>query len=153
MTFQFGALVADDSRFKQALERRAEILRGIQSLQTELQVVDEFVSLYEKLFHRESGARASEPSAVPGPKSRRQRNLLPPARLAEICREIIIETGRPMTRSELLHELQERGIPMVGGDPSKVLGTILWRAGKFDNIKGQGYWPSDMPRDAGGVFD
>lgn len=142
MGFQAGGFVADDNAYQQALRRRGEILAELQKLQGELRDVDEFVSLYGRLFPDSSApVTASGDEFVVGRPLKRQRNILPPARLAEICREIIIAQGRPMTRSELLVAIEARGIPLAGNDPSKNLGTILWRRGDlFENLPGRGYW-------------
>ena len=66
------------------------------------------------------------------------RRLLRP-HLLELFREI----GHPLTRGQLLKELDARGIP-VGGtyNRSKNMGTIMWRLREdFISLDGFGYWP------------
>ena len=147
MGLQIGVPVADDDAFQAALKKRERIREDLQRLQGELRDIEEFVSLYQRLFPATAGATLTVSDHVEGTVIRtRQRNILPPARLAELCREIISKAGRPMTRRELLDELQSQGIPLVGEDPSKNLGTILWRNRKvFQNVEGRGYWLRGVP--------
>ncbi len=143
MSAHSGVPVIDDKSFREALAHREKLLE-------ELRKVEDFLRLYEHLF----GAKATKPSATKGSSEvatrRRARNVLPPARLAEIAREIILESGHPMTRGQLVEAMEARGIPLAGTDKSKNLGTILWRfSDRFQNIPGEGYWPSDAPRTRG----
>ncbi len=146
MGFQFGVPVADDQRYEEALRRREEIQVELQRLQRELVDIDEFVSLYQRLF-KEVRSDVSVSDTLTGDVRRiRQRNILPPARLAEMCRDIIRTHGSPMTRTKLLEAVQARGISLAGSDPSKNLGTIMWRRQDlFINIPGRGYWLRDVP--------
>jgi hypothetical protein len=68
------------------------------------------------------------------------------ARLVEEAKRIILEAGRPLKRGELVRLLEREGLPVEGTDKAKVLGTNLWRSGKFEQIEGEGYWPRDVPR-------
>ena len=146
MGFHFGVMVADDTRYNQARARRDELLAEMQKLQSELRAVDEFITLYERLFSSTvRNERATSDTNADGAPKKRARNVLPPARLAEICRDIILENKAPMTRSELLTALEARGIPLVGSDPSKNLGTIMWRfRDSFVHVSGRGYWPANF---------
>lgn len=64
--------------------------------------------------------------------------------LLDEARRLIVADGRPLKRGELVNRLEDRGYPIVGTDKNKVLGTNIWRSGKFIHIDGEGYWPSDM---------
>lgn len=128
-----GAPVPDDASYKQALQRRMELAE-------ELRLVNEFISLYEKLFRGRPDASAL-PASEPERPRQRQRNVMSPRQLANLAQEIIIEGGRPMTRSELVDAIEARGVPLAGADRVKNLGTILWRSGQFENLEGRGYWP------------
>jgi len=146
MGFHAGELVADDMAYQRMIARKNEILSQLQELQGELRDVDNFITLYERLFTAHSAKALGET-----PESqlvrKRQRNILPPARLAEMCRDVILRAGHPMTRSELLTALEGRGIPVAGVDPSKTLGTILWRhQDLFENVPRLGYWVRTEPR-------
>jgi len=81
---------------------------------------------------------------------KRPRNILPPSTIVANVRELLIEIGRPMTRRELLKELEKRSVPIIGKDRAKVVGTMIWRAKEPDGTPSfinteQGYWPSDIP--------
>lgn len=67
------------------------------------------------------------------------------ARLVDEVRRLIVDAGRPLKRGELVRLLERQGLPVEGTDKAKVLGTNLWRSGKFEQIEGQGYWPRDLP--------
>ena len=56
--------------------------------------------------------------------------------------EILRENGKPMSRRELHDALSARGLVVRGAEPTKTLGTILWRARDvIGSIEGRGYWP------------
>jgi hypothetical protein len=69
-----------------------------------------------------------------------------PTEIVETARELMKERGRPLTRSELLKALREKGLNLPGKDATKNIGTVIWRSKKFDNIAGEGYWPKDFNR-------
>lgn len=69
-----------------------------------------------------------------------------PALVIEKVKMILLNNNRPMTRTELLRELSESGIIIGGYNPSKVLGTTLWRArADIINLDGYGYWVRARP--------
>jgi len=127
-----------DEKYEKAIRRRQELRR-------ELDEVEAFIRLYEKLFLARQGSGTASPPPEAG-RRRPERNVFPPQKLAELAREEILARGHPMTRGELAEALELRGIPLAGKDPSKNLGTILWRfQDRFLNIPGRGYWPKDLP--------
>lgn len=66
------------------------------------------------------------------------------ARSVEAIRRIIIAENRPMKRGELVKRLEADGFALPGADKNKVLGTNIWRSGRFRLIEGRGYWPKDV---------
>ena len=144
--------MSDDTAYKLALERRDKLLK-------ELEQVMQFIDLYETMFGGPGESTSSRVEAVRPISRRPARNPIPPARIAELSAQIIAEQGRPMTRSELVDSLETRGIKLVAKDPSKNVGTILWRhEDTFVNLPGWGYWLRDQPFPpagyaGGGVFD
>lgn len=69
-----------------------------------------------------------------------------PAVLIPAVIEILREQGRPMSRRQLHDALSDRGLVVRGTEPTKTLGTILWRARDvIDSIEGRGYWPKGDP--------
>lgn len=86
----------------------------------------------------------SEPSQQ-APQKRVSDNPKPEVVIPAV-RQILLDSGRPMSRTQLHEALMERGIEVRGVDPVKTLGTMLWRAREeIQPIKGEGYWPVDMP--------
>lgn len=82
----------------------------------------------------------------------RVRGVLRPSRIADEARNVLIEAKRPMKRGELVRALEEKGLPLVGKDKNKNLGTILWRNPEtFFYIEGLGYWVKGAPLE--GVYD
>lgn len=140
MNGPLGFALADDNSYREALERRRQLL-------DELRLVEDYIALHEKLFRpQERDLFRTAAGAMGGEQQRRrERNVLPPRRLAQMAREILLERGHPMTRSELTEAIQARGVPLVGRDKTKNVGTILWRfRDQFVNLEGRGYWPRDV---------
>lgn len=85
----------------------------------------------------ESGLQAPQKRVSDNPK---------PEVVIPAVRQILLENGRPMSRSQLHEALMQRGLEVRGVDPVKTLGTMLWRAREeIQAIKGEGYWPLDVP--------
>jgi hypothetical protein len=59
---------------------------------------------------------------------------------------ILRQAGTPLNRSEILRELQNRGIEVESADPAKAVGKILWKAAEFEHRDG-GYWIKDGSSD------
>lgn len=128
---------------KKLLEKRAK-------LREELHKIDSFLDLYRELIGTEPVPSETNVSAKRVEKVaehyRRRSGTVKPSDLGPMVRRILLDHGKPMTRSELVKALEDRDVPLGGADKSKYLGTILWRAREaFTNIEGQGYWPSDVP--------
>lgn len=54
--------------------------------------------------------------------------------------QAVHETGRPLTRYELVKAVEAKGKVVGGVDKSRNMGTILWRSKAFEN-NGEGYRP------------
>ncbi len=67
-----------------------------------------------------------------------------PRAILALCKRIIIETGRPLTRGQLMERLESAGTKLSGKDKesrARYVGTILWRSrDEIENIEGLGYW-------------
>lgn len=133
-----------ENEIKKIIEKR-ELLRQ------ELEKIDNFLDLYRELTGTE--AERSEASVASGdieaPKShgrKRTTGTAKPSDVGPMARRILLDHGKPMTRSELLNALEERDVVLAGDDKAKYLGTILWRMREaFVNLDGHGYWPKDQP--------
>ena len=125
----YQALIEERDRLKKALE-----------------MVSEAIEKYERIASlKQELATLMTSGPLPADRKRR-RNPLSPSRLAAVAREIILEAGRPLTRSEIVAAMEARGIELVGADRVKNVGTILWRhRDEFENIPERGYWPKGVP--------
>jgi hypothetical protein len=61
-------------------------------------------------------------------------------------RRVLIDSGRPMKRGQLINGLHSRGLRVGGSNEAKNFGTKIWKArDRFINIASEGYWPKDIP--------
>jgi hypothetical protein len=136
------------AEFVQILERlknqRDELVASLKRIDSAINLIEKALSILEPAdvgkFISEVGESLKDP-----PQRQRVRSALPPGDVAAAAREILIEIGRPLTRSQLVAALEERGIPLVGKDRNKNLGTILWRhRHQFVQIPKLGYWLADQ---------
>jgi hypothetical protein len=74
-----------------------------------------------------------------------RRSSISPADIADSVEQILREANQPMTRSQIARRLTQLGVPLVGRDINKNVGTILWRhRHRFVNLKKLGYWLADV---------
>lgn len=130
-----------DDAIKKATARRAKLAE-------ELALVEQFISLHERLFGEnvsetpvmddtESGA--VEASADDNPATVKRRNN--PKAVADRAAEIISKAGKPIQRGDLIRRIEESGMPIHSVDKGKYIGTIMWReSARFENVEGEGYW-------------
>ncbi|MFZ5667163.1 MAG: hypothetical protein ACOY7L_18260 [Pseudomonadota bacterium] len=119
------------------------------ALKKELAAVEQLILSYtqaSKQLDLTAGVGDLFPEQEPARRrGRRRSHAEAVARMMDDAEQLIVRAGRPLTRSELLKLLTERGHTIEGGDKSKVLGTNLWRSRRFYNLKGAGYWPINRP--------
>ncbi|GAB4063967.1 hypothetical protein KHC28_14185 [Ancylobacter sonchi] len=130
------------------------LIQQRERLERDLRTVNEAISKYEHIaaLKKELASLVTLETAPVVPK--RRRNALPPARIAKTAREIILKAGRPLTRYEIAKALEHQGVALVGSDPIKNVGTILWRhRDEFENIPDRGYWPKDVPLEGAHELD
>ncbi|HEX8194183.1 MAG TPA: hypothetical protein VF552_14915 [Allosphingosinicella sp.] len=125
----------------QVIEKAQERLRAIE---TEAEEIRTFLRVYaalqgDKAVDNESANEESVSSA----------RTASPAEIVDSAKALIRERGRPMTRSQLLKSLRDKGLNLPGKDATKNIGTVIWRSKQFDNIAGEGYWPKEFLRWAG----
>jgi hypothetical protein len=71
--------------------------------------------------------------------SRRVRWKMRPDHMADLIARVIRESGRPLTRGEIVKALEVRDVPIPFEDKERYIGTIAWRhKGLFENT-GNGY--------------
>lgn len=131
-----------DELLQRALERQ-------KTLREELEILDKFIRSYvetrEKPDRRGSNADLFDPINPPSRRATRAKRAALIAAMMDDAERLILEAGRPLTRSALLKELTALGHEIEGTDKSKVLGTNIWRSKRFHNLKGSGYWPTSAP--------
>lgn len=97
-------------------------------------------------FSGEEAPVSAAPHPVPEdgpPPSPRPKNP-PKEQVAEACRELVEEAGKPLTRDELIAALPRKDINIEGKRPQVVLQTMLWRTrDRIIHLKGHGYWPPE----------
>jgi len=126
-------------------ELLAKALKRQDELRSEFEALQSLVSHYQRHLSGRVSALEEQPSLDLGPSSVKARSAYV-ARLIEEAKRLILEARRPLKRGELVRLLERDGLPVEGTDKAKVLGTNLWRSGKFEQIDGEGYWPKDVPR-------
>lgn len=126
-------------------KQRAIHQEAIASLDGQIALVRQFLDAYAAKMaapteraHREGQADLFADRTYKGSKAARSQYV---AKMMDEAEGLIRAAGRPLTRSQLLDALTSRGFSIQGGDQSKVLGTNLWRSGRFWSLKGLGYWP------------
>lgn len=150
--------MAQDSALSRALARQGALRHEIEERQDEIREIDTFLSLYRRFADDEPPNRAgtSESSQVPAEdndqpvssdaRSRTKRSGLTQPMFEKIVRELLLARGRPAQRRALLDLFRESGNIIGGADEMRNLGTKLWYArAALTNIRGEGYWPTDVP--------
>lgn len=124
----------------------AKALRRQKELRFELDTLEHLIDRYRRLQILQDENPDAEQLHLWHGGSRRALKSEEVAAILEDVSRIILKEGRPMTRSELVQQLEARGHQLPGSDKRKVLGTNIWRSGKFDHIEGEGYWPKRIDR-------
>lgn len=120
---------------QQALERREQ-------LRAELEALDQFIRSYSDAKERRAGPPTNADLFDPPKRqSARVRRAAENSASMDDAEKLILEAGKPLSRTALLKGLEKIGHKIEGSDKSKVLGTNLWRSKRFYNLKGAGYWP------------
>jgi hypothetical protein len=132
----------------------AKALKEKEQLQRRLAEIEQFLRLYQEFSgpSNEVGSAANngnesihEARPYHAPLIRRGR----PGNVVAACRAFLQETGIPLTRGELMEELELKKVPIPGQDResrARYVGTILWRHhDDFEHVKGMGYWLRGIP--------
>jgi len=145
----------DDSLYQKALVRRSELLEQIRNIEIFINEYQRLKGLEssqghdipELLFSSKSEASFSEQTKnkISVKKQQKRAKNPKPAEIIESVKRILRAQQRPMTRTELLKALAERGVVVSGVDPAKVLGTNLWRSDQIERAETGGYWIKGEP--------
>lgn len=157
----------DAQVYREAVEERRVLLESLDSLEAQaamiqaqikanrskVRALDALLEEFAKLGSQHNlldtsalSAKARAPSELT--LDRKAKRLALDAMINK-AEALILDAGRPLSRTELLLQLQEHGFEIDGADKSKVLGTNLWRSKRFHNLKGVGYWPVSHPAPLG----
>lgn len=128
-----------DTLLKQMIEERDAAARQRDVLDAKVRTLNTLIHDYQA-----SLGRASQRDLFGRVMSRAERSEYV-ANMMAAAEELILAAKRPLTRSELQDALESRGYQIEGSDKAKVLGTNLWRSGRFRSLKGAGYWPKQSP--------
>ncbi len=63
----------------------------------------------------------------------------------EAVRSILKERGSPVRLSDLLREVQGRGVKVGGKNPMSTFAARLSNSSEFESIRGRGWWFSNQP--------
>lgn len=118
------------------------------SLEAEAAKLRDFIAVYEALSTDAAVHNGDTTSAKLNrtDDSRLRRSNAKPGEIIRVAKEAIATHGHPMTRSQLVAALEDRGLVIGGADKNKNMGTILWRSKQFYSVEGEGYWPVDIPQ-------
>lgn len=140
-------------KLQEARDRRRKLLE-------EIDLIDQFIGLHERLFGDASKAPIENVSSTQTqepitPRIRRRNN---PSQIADRAEAVIRAVGHPVQRGELVKRIESDGLPIHSDDKAKYIGTVLWReSDRFENIEGEGYWLKGIPRTGemrqGSVFE
>lgn len=125
-------------------EMLANAMKRREELRRESEALDNLIEAYRKLSVLQREPEREQLDLWSRAGSKRAKTAYIVEIMTEI-RRLVVGEGRPMTRSELLRQLENKGYVIDGGDRSKVLGTNIWRSGHFTHLDGRGYWPKDIP--------
>lgn len=149
-----------DNAIRNALKRKRELYR-------ELRKIDDFISAYEefsgeKVIKDEMLSQSNENKEEQivdnsPPKTVKRRNNI--KKILQITAQLIRESGRPLTRGEVLNGLERMNVNVIAANKAKYLGTLLWRnKDVFISTDGDGYdlverqtppeppWPQPKPQ-------
>jgi hypothetical protein len=144
-----------DAAYQNAIQKRHR-------LRQELERLDLFIAMYDELAD-EAFLNARQDTAVQtmneredcdlsgittktqaslnlGESPRRVTDNPKPAEVIEAVKAVLRERGQPLTRSQIREALERKGVIVRGANPTKVLGTMLWRSDEIETIENLGYW-------------
>ena len=123
----------------------ANALKKRKKLKDELAEIDRFIALCRQ-FSEDRDPDTHRHRTKTEPMSLSDVLGDSPERIRKLCRELMIEHAKPMTRAELVIGLETHGVVLKSKDKANYIGTILWRAkDQFVNLESFGYWPKDTP--------
>lgn len=135
------------SALENAKRRFAELKKELEEIQTFIALYERYSGLSTELSTGTYSAEVSPDTQKYGVTNKRIRNAgLTPKGIVELAERVIRESGRPLTRGDLVAMFAARDVELPGDDKARYIGTIMWRhKSKFINIEGRGYWLRGQP--------
>ena len=123
-------------------------LRRIVELKEELEELESFVQLYQRVAPKlEANSQVAEKAA----KIEETLNKPTPQReIYDMTRDILRKEGKPIPTNMLYQKLTDRGVIVGGLNPVGNLGAKLAYAADLQNTKGEGWW--FKPEESQGSF-
>lgn len=112
-------------------------------LKLELQALEEFIVSYERA--QGIGVQPSEKVDLFSSALTRKAKAGLVEKQLEVARQAMLDADRPLNRREIYEAVLRAGLEVIGSDKLKVLGTNVWRSGKFVRVDQMGYWPKGVP--------
>lgn len=125
-------------------ELLSKLLKRREELRLESEALEQLIRTYQSLMMLPADPPQDQLDLWKTQHSKKAKSAYVADMLAD-ARRMIIDAGKPLTRSDLLKRLEAAGYVIDGRDRSKVLGTNVWRSGRFVQVEGHGYWPKDIP--------
>jgi hypothetical protein len=128
-------------------------LKEKRELQKRLAEIDQFLRLYREFSGPSDSSADDAAPPVNSVDESTQANQAPhqpirlrgPRAVVNFCKGVLQESGEPLTRGQLMAELEAKGtLELYGKDResrARYVGTVLWRHPKeIEHIEGKGYW-------------
>ena len=117
------------------------------ALLEELELIEQYLTLHERLFPQSAVRNVSSPTDAPAVRGPRKND---PQEVADRAEALIKAHGRPVQRGDLVKMIEDSGLTIHSKDKNKYIGTVLWRQrDRFVNIEDEGYWLIGMNYESG----
>lgn len=129
----------------------SKLLKEKKEIEIRLREIDEFLDLYRKLIgdiddENPDPSTGDVPDEGAGKAARKPRKRVKTAEIASAAEGVIRAAGRPLTRAEIVEELEAIGFKLNSSDKPRYIGTILWRnQPRFIYLEGRGYAVDGVP--------
>lgn len=121
-----------DDVFHEVVERRNGLLQ-------ELVELDQFINAYKP-------SKTKPPVGHKKVNPVRARRRGAPNQFVALIEQVIKDAGKPLSRADIVSEIESKDISIPGQHKTKYVGTLMWREReKFIHIVGHGYWLKYQP--------
>ena len=120
------------------------------ALRKEIEKIEEFLALYQQfesdgidtinaIKANKNGAKTPESTATP--HRRKSPRKVTPVVLKDNVADILKDSGKPLSRREIVEAIEARGIVMPGTNKTGYIGSLLHRfKSEISSTKQGGYW-------------